>query len=179
MHEGPRRRSIRLQRFDYARPGAYFITICTEGRACLFGEVVDGEMRRYECGLLVHDIWETIPDHHPNVELDAFIVMPNHIHGILIIMQGRGTTRRATAGNTPPYEQFQKPVAGSIPTIIRSFKSAVTKQINELRHTPGGVVWQRNYYEHVVRSERDLNRIRAYIQNNPARWAEDRNPPGR
>ena len=170
MREGLRRRSIRLPGFDYTRPGAYFLTICTDGRACMFGEVVEGEMRLNEAGRIVEECWEAIPAHFPIVGLDVFVIRPNHIHGIAIIAEGRGTPWRA-----PTAEHFQKPVAGSIPTIIRSYKSAVTKQINELRRTPGGVVWQHNYYEHIARDERDLNSIRAYIQSNPTRWKEDRN----
>ena len=103
--------------------------------------------------------------------LDAFIVMPNHIHGIII---RRGTARRA-----PTVERFGKPVAGSLPTLVRAYKSAVTQGINTLRRTPGDSVWQENYYEHIVRSEAELNRIREYIATNPMRWGSDRYNPER
>jgi len=109
-----------------------------------------------------------------NVELDEYIIMPNHLNGILVIVDdgGRGTVHRAPT-TTPKYESFGKPVSGSIPTIIRGFKSTITKQINELRNTPGAPLWQRNYYEHIVRNEKSLNRIRQYIINNPANWEND------
>jgi len=138
------RRSIRLKGHDYAQPGAYFVTVCTRDRACLLGDVVDGEMRLNEYGMAVREEWLKTAELRDNVETDACTVMPNHIHGIVIITEGsRGTARRA------PTERFGKPVAYSIPTIMRAFKSASTKRINEMRKTPGTPVWQRSYYEHV------------------------------
>jgi len=101
--------------------------------------------------------------------LDASMIMPNHLHGIVVITDGRGTARRA------PTERFGKPVADSIPTIMRAFKSASTKYINEIRRTPGAPVWQRNYYEHVIRNDEELKAIRQYILNNHANWATDEN----
>jgi len=165
------RRSIRLKGYDYAQPGAYFITICTQDRACLFGEVADGEMRLNEMGQVVCECWSAIPEHFSNGVLDAFVVMPNHVHGIVVIVDGRGTACRA------PTEQFGRPITGSVPTIIRSFKSAVTRRINALRGTPGAPVWQRNYFEHIIRNDESLNRIRQYITDNAARWAFDRENP--
>ncbi|MEW6262355.1 MAG: transposase [Thermodesulfobacteriota bacterium] len=167
------RRSLRLGGYDYAQPGAYFVTVCTQDRHCLFGEIEDGEMRLNKVGQIVRDEWIQTGRLRPSVELDVFVVMPNHFHGILLLtVDGRGTARRA-----PTPEQFGKPVIGSLPTIIRSFKSATTKRINECRNTPGLSVWQRNYYEHVIREEDSLNRIRQYIQDNPARWMYDRENP--
>jgi REP element-mobilizing transposase RayT len=160
------RRSIRLQGYDYAQAGAYFVTICAYERRCLFGNVSDGTMQLNERGRIVEECWEAIPAHLADVELDAFCVMPNHVHGIIII-------RRGTPWRAPTVEQFQKPVAGSLPTIVRSFKSAVTKRIREVQHTPGLLVWQRNYYEHVIRHDEDLRRIRVYIENNPVQWDGD------
>ena len=165
------RHSIRLKGYDYSQAGAYFVTIVTQNRACLFGAVVDGEMRLNETGQIVRRCWLDIPAHFPHAELDEFVVMPNHVHGIIVIVDGRGTACRA------PTEQFGRPVTGSIPTVIRSFKSAVTKRINEQRGTPGAHVWQRNYYEHIIRNEESLDRIRQYIANNPLRWAFDRENP--
>lgn len=172
----PNRRSIRLQGYDYTQPGAYFITIVTQDRECLFGEVADGEMRLNEAGRVVEQCWLAIPDHFPRAALDAFVVMPNHIHGIVWIVGARHAV--PLPGDVPiPTEQFGKPIPGSIPTIIRSFKSATTKRINEYRQTPGLPVWQRNYYEHIIRDDDELNRIRKYIANNPLQWALDRENP--
>jgi len=168
-----RRRSRRLKGYDYSQSGAYFITICTHNRECTFGHILDGEMGLNDAGRIVAEEWMKSADIRNEIELDAFVVMPNHVHGIIVI-DCRGTARRA-----PTYERFGKPAAGSIPTIVRAFKSACTKRINELRGAPGAKLWQRNYYEHVIRDESDLNRIRQYILDNPARWAEDENNPER
>ena len=169
------RRSIRLRGYDYAQPGAYFVTICTHGRECLFGEIVNGEMRLNLYGRIVEECWQTIPHHFDGVKLDEFVVMPNHVHGILnIVEQRRGTACRAPTTGT---EQFGQPRPHSLPTIIRSFKSAATQRVNQSRGTPGTTVWQRNYYEHVVRGDADLDRIRVYILDNPAKWHEDPNNP--
>lgn len=163
------RRTIRLQGYDYSQAGAYFLTICTHHRERLFGRVVDGEMRLNETGRIASEEWAKTAEIRNDIELDAWIVMPNHFHGIVVIT-GRGTARRAPTGHTPTMEKFGRPVAGSIPTIVRSFKSAVTKRVNEHRQTPGAILWQRNYWEHIIRNETELNRIREYIRNNPMQW---------
>ena len=118
------RKSIRLPGYDYSQAGGYYVTIVTHQRNCLFGEVVNGEMVLNDFGKIADECWRAIPDHFPVVELGAYVVMPNHVHGIIVITNGRGTIYRA-----PTQEQFQKPVAGSIPTIIRTFKAAVTRRI--------------------------------------------------
>ena len=168
------RRSIRLKGYDYAQAGAYFITVVTYDRECLFGDVVENEMRLSDYGSIVQDEWTKSAVLRPRVMLDAFVVMPNHVHGIIALADddGRGTLQRA-----PTFERFGKPTSDSIPTILRLFKSATTKRINEMRETPGMPVWQRNYYEHIVRNESSLDRIRQYIFDNPARWAIDRENP--
>ncbi len=171
------RRSLRLKGYDYCQPGAYFVTICTRQRLCLFGEVVNGQVRLNAYGEIVRRCWENIPNHFAHVALDAFVVMPNHVHGILVIvcdpdeMPNNATPHHGAVQRRT--EQFGKPVPGSIPTVVRSFKSATTKLINELRGTPGCPVWQRNYYERVIRNERMLNQLREYIATNPLRWATD------
>lgn len=165
------RRSIRLDGYDYTQAGAYFITICTYEREYLFGDIVEGYMQLNDLGSIVADEWVKTAEIRQEIGLDAWVIMPNHLHGVVVI-NGRGTARRA-----PTTEQFGKPVAGSIPTIIRSFKSAATKRINEFRHTPGVPVWQRNYYEHIIRDETALARIREYIANNSQQWALDRENP--
>ena len=168
------RRSIRLPGYDYAQPGAYFITLCTRQRECLFGEIRDGAMRLNEAGQIVAREWRTTAQIRENIELDAWVVMPNHLHGILVISDCRGTARCA-----PAIERFGQPVAGSIPTIVRSFKAAVTKHINNLHSTSAVPLWQRNYWEHVIRDKADLHRIREYIENNPASWELDALHPAR
>jgi len=184
------RRSVRLKGYDYAATGAYFITICAHERESLFGEIVDGEMFPGECGRIVLTEWLKTSDIRQEVLLGEFVVMPNHFHGILKVNNGatchkgtadhnKGTARvdEGTARRAPTVEQFGKPIAASLSTIIRSFKSSVTKCINEIRNSPGLPVWQRNYYEHVIRDEADYNRIAEYVTTNPQRWIEDKLHP--
>ena len=170
------RRSIRLPGYDYAQPGAYFVTICTHRRACLFGRVVDGEMRLNDAGRIVQASWDDLPNHYPHVQLDAFVVMPNHVHGIIILTDdvvaiGAGL-RPAPIRPAPITQPTTK--RHPLSEIVRAFKSFSSRRINQLRGTPGTRTWQRNYYEHIVRNEGDLHRIRAYIANNPAKWFNDR-----
>ena len=179
------RRSIRLKGYDYTRPGAYFVTICAHNRECLFGEVVDGEMVLNEYGEIVREEWFRTAQVRPYVELfeDEFVVMPNHIHGIVWIVDDVDDTvgaQRRCASTTKPKPGGVPPnnvAPGSLGAIIRSFKSAVTKRINALRGTTGAPVWQRNYYEHIIRDDRALNAIRRYIAENPLRWHLDRYNP--
>lgn len=161
------RRSIRLQGYDYSQNGAYFVTICAQNRECLFGEIKSGKMLLNKYGLIVHNEWGRTGEIRGNITLDEFVVMPNHIHGIIII-NGRGTMHRA-----PTVERFGKPTSNTIPTIIRGYKSSVTTQINISRSSPSQQVWQRNYYEHIIRNDEDLNRIREYVINNPKNWEKD------
>ena len=178
-HGGNHRRSIRLQGYDYSRPGAYFITICTHNRECLFGTIVDGDMVLNQFGRIVSEEWVKTGQIRDEIQLDQWVIMPNHFHGIVWIRRGDDTIVdcRGTARRAPTVEQFGKPVAGSLPTIVRAFKSAVTKQINQLRDTPGMKLWQRNYWEHIIHNDDELNRIRQYIMDNPARWEMDRDNP--
>ncbi len=176
------RRSVRLEGYDYSQAGVYFVTVCTQNRECLFGDVIDDKMTLNVSGKIAAECLNEISEHFSNVELDEFAVMPNHIHAILVIVDDdrRGTARRGTACRAPTnIEQFGKPVSGSIPTIIRSHKSAVTKRMNHVRGTRGAPIWQRNYYEHIVRNEEELQRICEYITSNPARWFDDENNPAR
>ncbi len=174
------RRSIRLQGYDYAQAGAYFITVCTQNRHHLFGKIIDGKMALNDVGGIVADEWMKTAEIRNNIKLDEWVIMPNHFHGILIIeSRSTGTARRApTDARRPPTrtptEQFGKPVSGSLPTIIRSFKSAVTKRVNEIRNMPGAKLWQRNYWEHIIRNENEYHRIAQYIHDNPAKWENDR-----
>ncbi len=178
------RRSIRLKGHDYSQPGAYFVTICTRDRASLFGHVVNGEMRLNEPGEIAWRCWEDIPDHFPLVQLDAFVVMPNHVHGIIVIT-GRGeasvppdTPEGPSGSDASPLRQPPHGTQpGSLSAIVQNFKSISTRRMNAARHAPGAPVWLRNYYERIVRSEQELKAIREYIQGNPARWDEDENNP--
>ena len=173
--EKHKRRSIRLREYDYSQTGGYFITICTYGGKYLFGDVVNEQMELNEYGITVKREWLKTAELRKNIVLDEYIIMPNHFHGVILIMDdGRGTLQRA-----PTVEQFGKPVSNSIPTIIRLFKSTTTKQINQIRNTPAFPVWQRNYYEHIIRNEDKLYKIRQYIQNNPLKWHMDRENPER
>jgi putative transposase len=170
--EARSRRSIRLQNYDYALAGAYFITIVTQGRKLLFGDIVDGAMRSNVWGQTVQDEWEKSAQIRKEIERDAFVVMLNHFHGIVVIAAGAG---RAT-GRSPLQSG---PAKGSLGAFVGGFKAAVTKRINESRGSPGTPVWQRNYFEHVIRNEDSLNRVRQYILDNPMHWEFDReNPAG-
>jgi len=137
------RRSIRVPGYDYSQPGAYYVTIVTWHRECLFGKVVDEEMVLNKYGLVAKQQWEKLPLRFPNIMLGAFVIMPNHMHGIIIIDAGRGTAGNRNdlhgelSRRAPTYEQLQKPVKGSIPTMIRSHKSAVSYRINLMRGTEG------------------------------------------
>ena len=164
----PQRRSIRLAGHDYRDPGAYFITICTYRRALLFGTVTNDRAVLTPAGNIIEICWRAISDHFGWIVVDAFVVMPNHIHGILR-QSGirRGTACRAPTGG------FGRPVPGSIPTVVRSFKSAATRAVNLSRGTPGFTFWQRGFYDHVIRDDEELNRLRRYIEENPLRWALD------
>ncbi len=164
------RHSIRLQDYDYALTGAYFITIATKDRSCLFGDVVDGEMRPNDWGQTVQDEWAKSAQIRKEIELDAFVVMPNHVHGVIIIADGMG---RAT-GRSPLQSG---PSGRSLGAFVAGFKAAATKRINTARGSPGEPIWQRNYFEHVIRSEDSLQRIRQYILDNPMRWEFDRENP--
>ena len=169
------RKSIRLKEYDYSSAGAYFVTICTLERKCLFGKVVDGEMELNENGKIVKSEWLKTEEIRDNVSTDEFIIMPNHLHGILFIDEP--TDRRGTVHRASTAERFGQPTSNSIPTIIRSFKATVTKQTNELRNPPGLPVWQRNYFDRIVRNDDELNRIREYIIYNLFKWQPDKENP--
>lgn len=162
------RRSIRLPGYDYTAPGAYFVTICAQDRICLFGQVVNGVMQLNLYGRVAATYWERLPHHFPNLQLGAWVIMPNHMHGILIITE-------AAAPSAPPPEDGL--AAGSLGAIVGNYKSTTTRRINQMRHTPGGVVWQRNYWEHIIRDDAAYARIADYIATNPARWQGDQLHP--
>jgi REP element-mobilizing transposase RayT len=176
-----RRRSIRLKGYDYTSAGAYFVTICVDRGECLLGEIVDGEMELDAWGQIAAELWLWLEDRYPYVTLDAWVIMPNHMHGIIIITDdppGRGGSRTAPTPTAPtptaPTPSVKRKPLGRL---VGAFKTVSTKNINELRFTPGARFWQRNYWEHIIRNENSLNCIRQYIETNPVRWAEDQLHP--
>jgi len=189
------RRSIRLRGYDYTQVGAYFVTLCTWQRECLFGEVVEGVMRLSPTGRIIEVEWQRLGYHFPHIRLDAFVVMPNHLHGIIIVNDLVGATRHAQDGVREGDDRMQDqtrvggdgsplpgmrsngPPAGSLGAMIGQFKSRATKRIWARLEKDRTPVWQRNYYEHIIRDEADLRRIRDYIQNNAARWEQDQLNP--
>jgi len=178
------RRSIRLPGFDYTQDGAYSITICTHEKQCLFGDVIDGKMLLNRFGTLIYDCWIDLASRFQYIELDEFITMPNHVHGIILIRRGKAepcplpTPHPSKARlRLAPTPAFGKPVGKSVSSIIGSFKSTATRMMNAMRNTPGAPLWQRNYYEHIIRDDDDMNRTREYIIENPLRWYEDENNP--
>ena len=170
----PVRRSIRLRGHDYREAGAYFVTVCTLRRACLFGEIVDDHLQLSPIGEIVAAAWTSTPGHFPGIDLDAVVVMPNHVHGIILIVDSVGA-KHASPLHIPP----RGTSPGSLAAIIQSFKSAATLAVNRSRGRPGFTLWQRGYYEHVIRDDEELNRLRRYIEENPMRWALDEENPHR
>ncbi len=168
------RASIRLKDYDYAQAGAYFVTACVRDRRCLCGEIADDVMRMNEYGRIVESCWNESPQHFPHVELDAFVVMPNHVHGIVVITGAVGARH---ASSLPHPTRAHGTDKGSLGVIVGSFKSAVTKRINDLHGSRGAIVWQRNYYERVSRDEREPYCARQYILDNPLLCALDRENP--
>ena len=164
------RRSIRLPHYDYSQSGVYFITVCVQHQRCLFGDVIDGSIVLRDLGKIVAAEWRRTAEIRSNVGVDEFVVMPNHLHGLLVI-----EAFRRGVSHTPS-DRFHSP-AQSLGAIVRGFKASTTRLINEFQGTPGLMLWQRNYYEHVVRNDDELRCIREYIANNPAQWVVDRENP--
>jgi len=147
------RHSIRLRGYDYSQPGTYYVTVCTQKKKHIFGEVVEGEMSANDCCRIVARAWQDLPGRFPHITLDEFVVMPNHVHGIIIV-GGRQA-------------------APKLGDIIRAFKSSSAIAVNQALARAGQPVWQRNYYEHIVRNQDELSKIREYIRTNPLRWPSD------
>ncbi len=188
------RRSIRLKGYDYASPGVYFVTICVHNRECALGSVVDGQMVFSDEGRLVDQFWPMVADHFAGVAMDVSVTMPNHVHAIIVISRGAvsaplpgGMTSPVptmdasgdVGGATPPGGAYQKgvetpPLLGQI---VAYFKYQTTKSINCLRGMPGVRFWQRNYWEHIIRNENELDALRGYACTNPLRWADDQLHP--
>lgn len=197
-HQIHNRKSIRLKGYDYSQAGAYFVTICTKNRQCLFGEIVNGEMILNEYGIIAYDEWLKTPELRINVELDVFIVMPNHIHGIIVItdivkgvlhtpgdnvvthMPGDATdiSLMNDKKNVPDNirdlcnTSLRSP-SQTVGAIVRGYKSSVTNKINESKHCKGFMVWHRNYHDRIIRNQQSYHNISEYIKNNPAKWNDD------
>ena len=170
------RRSIRLSGYDYSLPGGYFITLVSYQHEYLFGEIRNGQMHLNRIGEIVIQVWHEIPRHFSQACLDSATPMPNHLHAIILLAERGSGSEKTLASSKPenpnlPPKMGTKP--GSLGAIIQSFKSITTRKINQLNQTPGVKIWQRNYYEHIIRNENDLQRIREYIFNNPLNWETD------
>lgn len=151
-----------------------FFTLCTKNRELLFGEVANGKIVLNEWGKIVDKEWQQTAEIRKNVKIDQYVIMPNHLHVIIGIDDGEDISSKGTMHRAPTFEKYGKPTSNSIPTIIRSYKAVVTKKINIKRNTPQVPVWQRNYYEHIIHDEPELNRIRKYIIENPVKWEYDK-----
>jgi REP element-mobilizing transposase RayT len=175
------RRSIRLKGYNYSQAGAYFVTIVAYQRECLFGEIVDGEMVLNELGRLVEKWWHRIPVHFPNVEILLFVIMPNHIHGIIVITDGgRGAVSAPDDGLDDRGEMTSPLRQPTLGQIVAYFKYQSTKEMNAMDGT-GTITkfWQRNYYERIIRDEREMDHIHRYIVSNPSMWADDDENPAK
>lgn len=172
------RKSIRLKGYDYSQAGLYFVTIVTQNRECLFGEIVDGDMVLNDAGRHIQKCWFEIPEHFSNVKLHEMAVMPNHFHGIIEIVGANNhspdnTNQSNGAKNVSPLRSPSK----TIGSVVRGFKIGVTKWFreNQKKQFPiGQSVWQRNYWEHIIRNENEYQRIAQYIINNPLKWETDK-----
>ena len=175
------RQSIRMKGYDYSKAGLYFITICVNDKECLFGEIKEGTMILNEFGIIAQDEWFKSAEIRSEITMDCFIVMPNHIHGIVIIDR-RGDRPVAPTNTGAPSGTGDRPGAPTGPTgskpkslgaFVAGYKSSVTKKINMMRKMPGVKVWQRNYHDHIIRNQEAYQRISAYIINNPSKWKDD------
>jgi len=168
------RRSVRIKNYDYAQDGYYFVTICAKNKIECFGKIINGKMILNEIGKKANQCWLEIPKHFPDVSLDEHIIMPNHLHGIIAIE----TPMVVGAQNFVPLQReqinkFQHIVPRSLGSIIRGFKIGVTKWCRDNNHNE--FQWQRNYYDRIIRNEKELDKIRKYIFENPLKWELDRN----
>jgi REP element-mobilizing transposase RayT len=164
MAELQNRKPTRLSGFNYANSGGYFITLVTHERKKIFGNIVNGEMVTNAIGRIVSDEWVRSVEIRPEIELDHWCVMPNHFHAIIIMKESYSHPQGGTFQRTPD----------SLGSIVAGFKGSVTRKVNEINGSHGFPVWQRNYYDHIIRDDEDLNRIREYIINNPSKWELDK-----
>ncbi len=172
------RRLVRLPDYDYSQDGAYFVTVRTTQGRCVFGEVTDNTSLLNRLGLLVSQCWSDIPAHFQHVSLDEFVVMPNHLHGIVLLSTADNDWNATNRGGLPGGSRPRLRIP-TLADIVGAFKSAVTRRLNELRGTPAARLWQRSYYEHVIRNETALQEVRRYIVENPIKWQLDDDNPKR
>jgi REP element-mobilizing transposase RayT len=170
--------STRLQSWDYRSPAWYFVTICTHRHACVFGDIADGRMRLNPLGQIAQSELENLSTHYSGVHVDAFVVMPNHVHGIVV---SDAAHRFSLNPELPLSADGQSglgrlpPQAGSLSAIVRSYKSGVTRKCR--MEGWKGFAWQAGFYEHILRRNASVNAVREYIQNNPANWMQDKDHP--
>ncbi|AFZ35144.1 hypothetical protein Sta7437_1577 [Stanieria cyanosphaera PCC 7437] len=173
------RKSLRLPKYDYSANGAYFITICIKNRECLLGKVHDSQVILNEFGQIITNIWSSLSTRYEQIELDEFVVMPNHIHGIIII-NSLETIHELSLQKSSAELSIKERRRMLLPKAIGYFKMNSAKQINQIRQAVRVSLWQSNYYEHIIRDETALNIIRTYIINNPLNWHQDlENPQGK
>jgi REP element-mobilizing transposase RayT len=166
------RKNIRLPEYDYSSGGAYYVTICTKNKACILGDIKEGQMKLTAIGKIVQEQIQITPKIRRNVTIDSFVIMPNHIHMILLITSddGRDMARHVP---TTGRGRFGKPQSGTLSTIVGAIKSTITKNIHLQDGADGKSIWQGRFYEHVIRNEKSLEKIREYIYNNPRNWQVD------
>ena len=179
-----RRGQARLPTFEYSSPGAYFVTVCTLNKEPILGEMQGDSLVPSPAGVIVADAWHDLPQHYAHLVLDAFVVMPNHVHSVVFLVQssstdsvGAGLRPAPTHSAGPGVSERASPRRHGLSEIIRAFKSFSARRINALRGSPGIPVWQRGFYDHVIRNDDDLARIREYIVTNPLRWSLDEENP--
>ncbi|MCA0456404.1 MAG: transposase [Chloroflexi bacterium] len=153
----PQRKSPRLKGHDYTTDGSYFVTICTANRDYLFGDVVEGQMVLSASGHIAAACWLAIPQHYSQVEIDLYVVMPNHVHGMVVLHQ----------------DHLPKEKRHHLGRVIGTYKAAATREVNRMTNGLTGNLWQERFHDHIIRNEADLTRIRDYIVNNPALWEQD------
>ena len=182
------RQSIRLRNYNYSQPGYYFLTICTHQKQCWFGEIKNDRMYLNQIGKIVAEEWLNTPKIRPNFQLDQWVIMPNHLHGIVIINESLNLLGDRNVSEQKTFGEGNRDILGarnaplrqepnSISSFAAGFKSAVTKRINLLRDNRDIPIWQRNYYESIIRDEQSLIAIREYIVNNPCQWQKDSDNP--
>ncbi|MDF1513651.1 MAG: transposase [Anaerolineae bacterium] len=170
--ELPQRKPTRYKGYDYTTLGMYFVTVCTQNHACALGKIYN-DIVLTKMGQIAHACWVDLPNHYSNIELDKFVIMPNHVHGIITILSYENALREVlcqAAGvpsRTAPVKRY------CLSEIVRGFKTFSTRRINQFLNTPGRAFWQRSFYDHIIRNDRDLQRIRQYIFTNPFKWLED------
>jgi len=199
----PKRKSQRKHGHDYSQPGHYAVTVCTQNRSCLFGVIDNGDMLLNNAGWMIDETWNDIPDHYPGIELDVMQMMPNYLHGIIVVREvgtaprGRPNLRNENGRKTQVGPRIVSPLGRNIVTIqgngraqepspttlsdvMQRFKSSTTKRYidgvrTHGRHSFSGKLWQRSYHDRIICNETELNRIRTYICNNPVDWESDEN----